>query len=312
MASTTATATADKVSRVKSQRDILSPPCDGQAAHRAATWLSSACSRGRAQRKDSAFPEGKARDEVRCRGGRLACRSARGRYLFPPTRRQICYISRVSGDTLKPPAEEASLCTPWEGDEMIRECTTDDAERICFVVNEAAEAYRGVIPDDCWHEPYMPLEELRREMAGMTFFGWDGGDGLVGVMGYQPLGEVTLVRHAYVLSTRQGEGDRRKAARAPAGDVDSEAACRDVAGGDVGGALLRAARVPSTGRRGEPGAAASLLGDIGAAAGDVAGAGRNGSLAVLRRACWLLTAFPLCERHASMRPHSLGGFAHDR
>jgi len=89
---------------------------------------------------------------------------------------------------------------------MIRECTIDDAERICFVVNEAAEAYRGVIPDDCWHEPYMPLDELRREMAGMTFFGWDGVDGLVGVMGYQPLEGVTLVRHAYVLSARQGEG----------------------------------------------------------------------------------------------------------
>jgi len=89
---------------------------------------------------------------------------------------------------------------------MIRECTLDDAERICFVVNEAAEAYRGVIPEDCWHEPYMPLDELRREMAGMTFFGWDEGDGLVGVMGYQPLEGVTLVRHAYLLSTRQGEG----------------------------------------------------------------------------------------------------------
>jgi len=94
---------------------------------------------------------------------------------------------------------------------MIRGCTLDDAERICFVVNEAAEAYRGVIPDDCWHEPYMPLDELRREMAGMTFFGWDDGDGLAGVMGYQPLegslpARVTLVRHAYVLSARQGEG----------------------------------------------------------------------------------------------------------
>jgi GNAT superfamily N-acetyltransferase len=97
---------------------------------------------------------------------------------------------------------------------MIRECTAADAERICFVVNEAAEAYGGVIPDDCWHEPYMPLDELRREMAGMTFFGWEENDGqdarptrnLVGVMGYQPLEGVTLVRHAYVLPERQGEG----------------------------------------------------------------------------------------------------------
>jgi GNAT superfamily N-acetyltransferase len=93
----------------------------------------------------------------------------------------------------------------------IRECTIEDAERICFVVNEAAEAYRGAIPEDCWHEPYMALDELRREMAEMRFFGWDDPDGqaargLVGVMGYQPLGEVTLVRHAYVLSARQGEG----------------------------------------------------------------------------------------------------------
>jgi GNAT superfamily N-acetyltransferase len=95
---------------------------------------------------------------------------------------------------------------------MIRQCTAADTERICFVVNEAAEAYRGVIPDDCWHEPYMPLDELQREMASMTFFGCfarlgDAGDALVGVMGYQPLdGGTTLVRHAYVLSSRQGEG----------------------------------------------------------------------------------------------------------
>jgi len=89
---------------------------------------------------------------------------------------------------------------------MIRECSEGDAERIGAVVNAAAEAYRGVIPVDCWHEPYMPLDELRREMGNMRFFGWEDGDGLVGVMGYQPLGEVTLVRHAYVLPERQGEG----------------------------------------------------------------------------------------------------------
>jgi len=90
--------------------------------------------------------------------------------------------------------------------DMIRECAAGDAERIHLIVNEAAQAYKGVIPDDCWHEPYMPLEELRREMREMTFFGWDTGDGLNGVMGYQPLGDVTLVRHAYVLPERQGEG----------------------------------------------------------------------------------------------------------
>ena len=65
---------------------------------------------------------------------------------------------------------------------MIRECTAGDVERIHFVVNEAAQAYKGVVPDDCWHEPYMPLAELRREMRQMTFFGWDAGEGLNGVM----------------------------------------------------------------------------------------------------------------------------------
>jgi GNAT superfamily N-acetyltransferase len=90
---------------------------------------------------------------------------------------------------------------------MIRECKAADAERIHFVINEAAQAYKGVIPDDCWHEPYMPLAELRREMREMTFFGWDAGDGLSGVMGYQSFpGRMALVRHAYVLPERQGEG----------------------------------------------------------------------------------------------------------
>jgi len=106
-------------------------------------------------------------------------------------------MQAVSDARFRPAHEEAV---------MIRECTAGDVERIHFVINEAARAYKGVIPDDCWHEPYMPLEELRREMREMTFFGWDTGEGLSGVMGYQPLGEVTLVRHAYVLPERQGEG----------------------------------------------------------------------------------------------------------
>jgi GNAT superfamily N-acetyltransferase len=52
----------------------------------------------------------------------------------------------------------------------------------------------------------MPREELQREMQGITFFGWDEGDGLVGVMGYQPVEDVTLIRHAYTVTSRQGEG----------------------------------------------------------------------------------------------------------
>ena len=89
---------------------------------------------------------------------------------------------------------------------MIRECRAADSERIHFIINEAAQAYKGVIPDDCWHEPYMSMAELRREMGEMTFFGWEDGDGLLGVMGYQPLEGVTLVRHAYVLPEHQSKG----------------------------------------------------------------------------------------------------------
>ncbi len=89
---------------------------------------------------------------------------------------------------------------------MIRECRAADSERIHFIIKEAAQAYKGVIPDDCWHEPYISMAELRREMGEMTFFGWADGDGLLGVMGYQPLEGVTLVRHAYVLPEHQSKG----------------------------------------------------------------------------------------------------------
>ncbi|MDY6916415.1 MAG: GNAT family N-acetyltransferase, partial [Chloroflexota bacterium] len=67
-------------------------------------------------------------------------------------------------------------------------------------------AYQGAIPDDCYHEPYMPMEELSREMAGMTFFGCWEEDRLVGVMGFQPVKDVTLIRHAYVLPEYQRKG----------------------------------------------------------------------------------------------------------
>jgi len=99
---------------------------------------------------------------------------------------------------------------------VIRPCTEADLPRVFQVINDAATAYRGVIPDDCYHEPYMPLEELQAESREMTFFGWEESGELVGIMGYQPIGPacpagsqpptVTLVRHAYVLSDRQRAG----------------------------------------------------------------------------------------------------------
>jgi GNAT superfamily N-acetyltransferase len=99
---------------------------------------------------------------------------------------------------------------------MIRPCTEADLPRILRIINDAATAYRGVIPDDCYHEPYMPLEELLAESGEMTFFGWEESGELVGVMGYQPIGParpagrrpstVTLIRHAYVLPDWQRVG----------------------------------------------------------------------------------------------------------
>ena len=90
---------------------------------------------------------------------------------------------------------------------MIRSCTPADFDAILQVINDGASAYKGVIPDDCWHEPYMPADELRHEMAsGVVFSGEEVGGSLVGVMGSQSLKDVVLVRHAYVLSHRQRQG----------------------------------------------------------------------------------------------------------
>lgn len=75
------------------------------------------------------------------------------------------------------------------------------------IVNGAAEAYRGIIPPDRWHEPYMPETELRDEIsAGVEFWGLDTDDGLIGIMGVQPVRDVDLIRHAYVRPDRQRHG----------------------------------------------------------------------------------------------------------
>lgn len=89
---------------------------------------------------------------------------------------------------------------------MIKKLSLRDAGKIYEIINEAARAYRNVIPDDCYHEPYMTREELRREMKRMTFLGWDAGDDIIGVMGCESVKDVTLVRHAYVLPDFQKRG----------------------------------------------------------------------------------------------------------
>ncbi len=86
---------------------------------------------------------------------------------------------------------------------MIRRCRDDDLQRIYEIIDEAAGAYKGAIPHDCWHEPYMPMDELQREVASMTFYGFEEDGRLVGVIGYQPLEDVTLLRHLYVETARQ-------------------------------------------------------------------------------------------------------------
>ena len=88
---------------------------------------------------------------------------------------------------------------------FIRGCTESDTADMLAIINEAAEAYRGVIPSDCFHDPYMPEAELRAERrAGVEFVGYEVDGNLVGVMGIQPVGDVDLVRHAYVRSVYQG------------------------------------------------------------------------------------------------------------
>jgi GNAT superfamily N-acetyltransferase len=89
----------------------------------------------------------------------------------------------------------------------IRPCRDDENAAIVEIVNAAAEAYRGVIPADRWHDPYMPLEELEGEIAaGVRFWGYEDDGELVGVMGIQPVRDVNLIRHAYVSPARQRHG----------------------------------------------------------------------------------------------------------
>jgi GNAT superfamily N-acetyltransferase len=89
----------------------------------------------------------------------------------------------------------------------IRRCRDDERGAILAIVNAAAEAYRGVIPADCWHEPYMPAGELEAEIAaGVALWGFEQDGVLVGVMGIQQVRDVDLIRHAYVLPACQHQG----------------------------------------------------------------------------------------------------------
>ena len=89
----------------------------------------------------------------------------------------------------------------------IRKSVANDFEAILAIINDAAQAYRGVIPSDRWHEPYMSTDELAKEIAGGVIF-WMAEDNgqLLGVMGIQDKENVALVRHAYTATTVQRKG----------------------------------------------------------------------------------------------------------
>jgi GNAT superfamily N-acetyltransferase len=89
---------------------------------------------------------------------------------------------------------------------MIRPCANADFHAIEALINEAAQAYRGAIPADCWHEPCMTDSAKAEIEAGVKFSGFDEASTLIGIMGIQHVRDVTLIRHAYVLPVHQGRG----------------------------------------------------------------------------------------------------------
>ncbi len=90
---------------------------------------------------------------------------------------------------------------------MIRNLLSSDFDAVLKVINDAAQAYKGVIPNDRWKEPYMLAEELKEEIeAGVRFLGWVEDSHLLGVMGIQAIKDATLIRHAYVVTKCQGRG----------------------------------------------------------------------------------------------------------
>ena len=90
---------------------------------------------------------------------------------------------------------------------MIIEYTKSDNSKILYVINDAAAKYKGVIPDNCWHEPYLSDRELLNEFKdGVRMFGYLHNNQLIGVIGYQEIKDVVLIRHAYTLTAYQGKG----------------------------------------------------------------------------------------------------------
>ena len=82
-----------------------------------------------------------------------------------------------------------------------------DSSKILYVINDAAVRYKGIIPDNCWHEPYMSEQELVDEFTdGVRMFGYNRNNKLIGVIGIQEIKDVILIRHTYTLTSYQGKG----------------------------------------------------------------------------------------------------------
>ena len=90
---------------------------------------------------------------------------------------------------------------------MISEYNKTNISKILHVINDASLRYKGIIPDDCWHEPYMSKQELIDEFSdGVCMYGYHHNNILIGVIGIQEAKDVILIRHAYTLTTFQGKG----------------------------------------------------------------------------------------------------------
>ena len=90
---------------------------------------------------------------------------------------------------------------------LIRPCQQSDLDEVYGIINDAAQAYRGIIPADRWAEPYLSREYLHHEIDdGVLFWGCEENNGLIGVMGIQAVQDVTLIRHAYVRTAHRGKG----------------------------------------------------------------------------------------------------------
>jgi GNAT superfamily N-acetyltransferase len=90
---------------------------------------------------------------------------------------------------------------------MISEYAKSDASKILHIINDASLRYKGIIPDDCWHEPYMSKHELIDEFKdGVRMYGYHDNNKLIGVIGIQEVKDVILIRHAYTLTSYQNKG----------------------------------------------------------------------------------------------------------